>query len=189
MKKLLAIFFLFLSVWSSAQTIAIKGGVAFTTFSASPKVYSYPGVIQAVNRGYSLKTGFVFGGYVDFSLNQNLFVRPGLEFVLKGSAYKGTFVYNGTSTSFDSKVNYPAVDFPVDLIYKIKMKGDQHIVFVAGVLPGFLFEGGFKKWDLGVNVLAGYEFPSGLTFGLNYNHGILNAAGEYSEYETLLNRT
>lgn len=187
MNKLTILFAAFFSVQSNAQRVGIKAGLAFTTYSAESNQATNPNVpITAIST--RPKTGFILGSHVDFDLSDNLSLRSGLEMVLKGSIEEGTYTTPGYTGPYSEKMNYPAFDFPVQLLYQKKTKGEQRLLLGGGIVPGILIETALTKLDLGAALLVGYRFPGGIESNLSYNHGLVNVGTNSFDYKTLKNR-
>jgi hypothetical protein len=55
-------------------------------------------------------------------------------------------------------------------------------------VPGVLIESGLKRYDFGINAVAGYQLANGLNASIAYNHGILNAVKYSADYTSLRNQ-
>jgi hypothetical protein len=135
----------------------------------------------------SFKPGFVVGGFADWQLRENWVLRSGLDIVVKGGNEKGIYHdVNGISYPYETRYNFTAFDLPLNLLYKKRI--GQGPFLGGGLVPGILIEGGLNKFDLGANAVVGYAFGAGLELAINYNQGLLNVAGQYSDYKSLQNR-
>jgi hypothetical protein len=127
-------------------------------------------------------TGFHVGGVADIAFNQKFSIQPNLLFALKG----GSFVTTG-------RVQIMSIDLPINFLYK-------HNGFFVGLGPNLSYgisaklkpydtgdpdtdlyeeqpldeEPLFNRFEVGVNALMGYQFPSGLTIGTTFNRGFSN---------------
>jgi hypothetical protein len=105
-------------------------------------------------------------------------LRYGLEYIGKGAKFPGT----GSDLSIN--LNYLAV--PLDVIYHHPAGPGQ---IEAGLGPYFAYglsgssggissfgqdNGGFKRFDAGLNLQAGYQLDNGLSFRLGYDLGLSN---------------
>jgi hypothetical protein len=127
--------------------------------------------------GYSPKTnegGFVFG--------------PRLELVRKGAK-------SGNAT-----IGLSYVDVVGDILYTRKMK-DDGLVFaglgpyigygISGKVsfdgmhtPAFGGQDGYKRFDAGLDLSAGYRLPSSWSFSLGYELGLANKSPDPSDYKS-----
>ena len=60
--------------------------------------------------------------------------------VVKGSVEETLFAYNGVSNLDRANYNFAAIDFPIQLLYKIEKKKNQQLLLGAGIIPGILIE-------------------------------------------------
>lgn len=143
------------------------------------------------------KTGFTAGLVVSVPLSKNINFRPELKYVQKG----GSLSEEGMS----DKITLNYIEMPLNFVYHTGIsKG-----FFAGIGPSLGFGlSGKEKWDfgdgdagedkinfgsgdedhlkpfeIGVNVLAGYQFAGGFFVSANYNAGLNNIAIGDSEYD------
>jgi hypothetical protein len=165
------------SAFAQLPTFGIRGGVNFAKFSGS----------DGENGGSTNSvTTFAIGAFADFKTGDNFSIQPGLSYTGKGS--EGTDETTGNPA--DIKTFYLQV--PVNLVYHIpaafgnvylgagpylgiglsgKVKGrngstlDEDIHFGDGT-------DGFKRTEVGLNGIAGFEFKGGLILGLNYDMGL-----------------
>jgi hypothetical protein len=186
MKKIISGLLLLVAVQSWAQTFGIKTGLAISTFTAG---YSQiePGGFSSVQKGATPKGGLILGVYADLALTKALFLRPGAELVSKGAIQERTG-QNGALNIYSFTTSFTAFDFPLNLVYKTRAAGQQRLLLGAGCVPGIINDGILKRFDFGLNVLAGYEFPVGFSFNMNYNHGLIDVRREDSWYAPLKNR-
>jgi hypothetical protein len=188
MKKMLLVFSLLSPLLSFTQTIGVKTGLALSGYQAVSNRIANP-MAPRTNISTSLKPGFVLGTNVDYRLKPGLFLRTGAEVVVKGGVEEGTYTSNGISEPYRTSYNFAAVDFPLLLLYRLKIKGEQQLLLGGGAVPGILIEGGLNKGDLGAGILVGYQFASGLNYNFTYNHGLVNVATHSFDYRTLKNRS
>ena len=187
MRTILFSLTILLTFQSVAQRIGVKAGLALASYNAVGRRHLNPDFSRTVVRT-SLKPGLIIGSQVDFKLNENLFLRQGAEMVVKGSVEETLITYNGVSNPIRANYNFAAIDFPIQLLYKMETKKNQQLLLAAGIVPGILIEGGLNKGDLGVGVMAGCQFASGLNYNITYNHGLLNVATHSFDYTMLRNR-
>ncbi len=112
-------------------------------------------------------------------------VRYGLEYIGKGAKFPGA----GSNTAIN--LNY--LEVPIDAVYHLPA-GPGRIE--AGLGPYFAYgiggssngvssfgqnNGGFKRFDAGLNLQAGYQFDNGLSLRLGYDLGLANV--EYADQD------
>lgn len=176
--QIITVALLFVSSVSFAQktSFGIKGGVNQSTFYLK-------GESPNESRLTLDKPGFHVGGVADIGVSSNFSVQPQLLLQFKGGKLK----QSGSETQFD----FMTIDVPVNLVY-------HHQGFFFGAGPNFsvglsgkgkvtgqpdkdLYEEGvisanseFKRFDIGANVMMGYQFPSGFTVGANWTPGLMD---------------
>jgi hypothetical protein len=187
MKNFLLICAIFLPLSSFAQTISVKAGLALATYSAVSNRATNP-TVPTSDISTTYRTGYTLGGNADFRMAEKLFLRTGVEMVIKGGKESGIYTFNGTSYPYTDRNKFVGFDFPIQLIYTTKGAGAPHWMLGGGPVPGFLFEGGLSRRDLGLGILAGYALPSGLNANVTYNHGLVNVATRSFDYKSLKNR-
>lgn len=172
---------------SFAQTIGVKAGLAFATYSAVSNREANPIVPRTINNT-SYRTGLTIGGNGDFRLGQKLFLRTGVEMVIKGGVEEGTYTFDGTSSPYRQTNNFVGFDIPIQLLYKTKGSRAPRFILGAGLVPSLLIESGLNRGDLGLGVLAGYELSTGVSLNLAYNEGLVDVATHSFDYKSLKNR-
>lgn len=163
----------------NAQTIAfgVKGGVNANNLPLKTDAVTTD---DFVTDGGA--TGFHLGGVVDLAFNSHFSIQPNLLFAMKG----GGFFTEG-------KIDIMAIDLPINFLYR-------HDGFFIGAGPNFSYgisaklkpyndanedidlyekldptaDEPFKRFEIGANVLMGYQFPGGLTVGASYTPGFTN---------------
>src|SRR5690242_9971138 len=60
----------------NAQRIGVKAGLALASYNAIGRQHPDPYYSKSIINT-TLKPGIIVGGYADFELNKNLFLRPG----------------------------------------------------------------------------------------------------------------
>lgn len=166
-----------------------------TTFGIKAGVNSNSLVVRVENDGdkvnfSSSKIGFQAGGVADIAFSDKFSIQPNLLFVLKGGKYPNT----------QYAVNLFSVDVPINFLFK--QNG-----FFAGAGPNIsyglsakikadgetidLFDDNseipMKRFEVGSNILMGYQFASGLTLSANYTLGLTNSLNTDDPGETKLN--
>ena len=158
----------------------IKGGINF-----SNQHFKERGMRLEHSGSGDLLTGIQAGIITDWQLSKSLHFRPELQYITKGSKTKANNI------SLDFKPNY--IELPLNLVYYHQGKGIQFYlgggpalaVGVSGKMKVLDYEknifddnNGFKRFDLGLNIVAGIDLPGGFTAGLNFNRGLLKAWDE-----------
>ncbi len=128
-------------------------------------------------------TGFHIGGLVDIGVTANFSVQPNLLFAMKGG---------GLSTL--GKIQLMTIDLPVNLLYKHQgffIGGGPMLSYgISGKLKPYdkdeddrdVYDaddwGGndalLKKFEVGVNLTMGYNFPGGWSLSTNFARGFNN---------------
>ncbi len=177
-------------------TFGIRGGVNFQNFNGKDA----DGNMISQN----LVTRYNFGVNLEIPVAVEFYFQPGILFTTKGSLKKATV--NGQPYEANSNISY--VEVPLNLIYK-PLLGTGHMIlgfgpYVAYGVGGkatyklgsdtrtekikFLnkVESGhstdvtyFRPFDAGANLVAGYEFSSGMSFQLNVQLGFAKVNPEY----------
>jgi hypothetical protein len=140
------------------------------------------------------------GGTIDIHLNKKLFFQSGLFLSRKGQTRDFSFYSSATLNEQVHQtltINY--IDLPVNVVYKTGMQGRGRAFFGLGVTPSCIIGGRNKlnadgvindtpyhttidrqiangnpvaMFDLGVNLIGGYELPTGLFFRIYYTAGL-----------------
>lgn len=169
MKKniLLVLSLTLFSVATKAQTrFGLKGGLNLANVSVTS---------GGVSATPEFLTSFHGGVLFETRLTEKLLFQPNLLFSQKG--YK-----DGGDT--EAKVNY--IEIPVNLLYEANKDFTvgvgiyaAHAISGKGILNGKTYDYDFStgksnRFDLGVNLIAGYEIIEGLRFSINYTLGTAN---------------
>jgi len=162
---------------AKAQTsYGIKAGVNFPKLSVS-----FDGASVSSNAS----TNFYVSGFVDAPIASNLSIQPGLSLQGKGGKSKDT---NG-----ELKTNIMYLELPVNLVYYVPA-GSGNIFLGAGPYAAYALsakikqggvsydvkfgdgpdDDGTKRFDAGVNFLAGYKLPNGFLINGGYSLGLTN---------------
>lgn len=171
------------TVFVSAQTprFGIKAGMNIANQNVK---ISYMGM--SADRNGEAIVGFHIGGVADIPLSPKFSFRPELLLSGKGSKFKGTddndnpttatirpyylemplnFVFHHT---FPTQLQF-FTGFGPSIGYGIFGKGKSN-----GVSDDIFQDGGYKRFDFGLNLLAGIELKSGLTLSANFTPGLAN---------------
>lgn len=145
----------------------VKAGLAIAKSKVeyNPSITPYNKIV--------FKAGAMAGGYAQIKAGKNACFQPELLIVGKGMKEK----YE--AYSYRNDVTY--IELPLNILYKpVTSKGS---FFIGGgpspayyIGENFFYSGQYfiKKFDLGINLLAGYEMPIGFSINLHYTHGLTN---------------
>lgn len=164
---------------ASKVKFEIKLGAAF----AKSKI-EYTGTDYPYN--FNMKTGLVFGGYADFLVSKNIVFQPGLLYVRKGANVANQYSYN-------EPLYFNYLEIPLNILYRPPSKKGMYF-FGVGLSPALRLNNSYnygnplKTFDLGINILAGYQFPIGFSINLNYTYGILNVSENKEYISTIQNK-
>jgi hypothetical protein len=155
----------------------IKAGVALANcqISYDPEPDPSPGKTKA-------KMALAAGFFARFQLNKNTCFQPELLFIGKGLKQKDP--YNFT---YRSRFSY--LELPLNILYRPETSRGAFFIG-GGPAPSFhigqnsMYSGNYliKTFDIGVNVLAGYEIPIGFSINLHYTHGLSNISKSNDDF-------
>lgn len=167
----------------SAQTprFGIKAGINIANQNLK---FQYMGMTADQN-GDGI-VGFHIGGVADIPLSSKFSFRPELLLSGKGSNFDGTDE-DGNPTEAEIRPYY--LEVPLNFVYHHTFP--TQLQFFGGFGPSIGYgifgkaksrgmsddifqDGGYKRFDFGLNVLAGLELKSGLTFSANFTPGLAN---------------
>jgi Outer membrane protein beta-barrel domain len=174
----------------SPVKFGVKAGVAFPNMTISNSDFSA-----------SLKSNpsFYVGGTVDLPLGEIFSVQPGLTLIGKGTKA----VETDGNDIYTTKISTMVLELPVNLMASFSA-GPGKIFVGAGpyysmALSGkykssgsedleedieFGSDGEFKRGDLGLNFLAGYQLKNGFNVHGGYGLGLSNISAESDEVKT-----
>jgi hypothetical protein len=140
------------------------------------------------------------GGLVDIPLNKHLYFQAGLSFSSKGAVRAFSYYRNDSfNESVNQTLHIYYADLPVNVVFKSGHQGRGRFVAGLGATPSYIIAGKnklsdnfdssgirtvtndnlniirgqtVKGFDIGMNLTAGYELPTGLFFRLYYTFGI-----------------
>jgi hypothetical protein len=110
--------------------------------------------------------------------DNNTGIGTGIEFIQKGNKFK--------EGGFKTRLNY--LEIPVNFLYRSPMKSGY---MYGGLGPYFAYgiggktgevssfgidNGGYKRFDAGLDIMAGYQFDMGACISAGYDYGLLNTA-------------
>ena len=199
MKKNLLVITAGLLISSGAMTQQARFG-----FTAGAAFANYTTKIDGDDESGDSKAGITVGVLADVPFGKNFSFQPALNFVQKGSKEEETFM----GVTEKVKLNINCLEIPLNLVFNATSNTGT---FFIGAGPSFAFnlsgklkyddgtdsfsediEIGndpdndiLKSLDIGLNALAGYRFPNGLSFSAGYNAGLNNLLPGGSDDGTL----
>jgi len=130
--------------------------------------------------------GFHIGGVAEIPLGSNFSFRPELLLSGKGSNFKSVQDDSATATA---KIRPWYLELPLNIVYHHALHSGTKLYGGAGpslayglfgkaksggVSDDLFQDGGYKRFDVGINILAGVELKSGLTISANFTPGLAN---------------
>ena len=166
------------SAQNSPVTFGVRAGVNLSTIGG-----------DYTTDNYNPKVGFNAGVTVDMPLSPTFYLMSGLNFTTKGTreSYRGI---TGT-------LNLMYLQLPLHLGYKLEIANGTRLVLHAGPYvaygvggdASFTIEGVnmsvgsfsdelglYDRFDLGVGIGVGLQFPNRMTAGLGFDMGLVNIA-------------
>lgn len=176
-----------LSATAQNTSFGVRAGVNFTNINGKDGAGN--------DLDGKIKTGFNAGINAEIPIAEDFYVQPGLLFTTKGAKDKNW-----------DKVKYQLayLEVPVNLLYKPEL-GDGKLLLGLGPYVAYAVGGSYtdptgnkkdfefandvtaaeaattphmRRLDFGGNLLAGYEFSSGLSFQLNAQLGLKDIHSE-----------
>jgi hypothetical protein len=184
MKKLiftLLVIIIFIPLAKAQKTrFGVTGGVILSNYTTEHMMDFSGGKVSS-----DQKWGFSVGVTADFPLGKNFSFQPALQFLQKGGSEN---IMGWTvSTRFND------LELPLNFLYRAPEK-NGHFVVGAGPTLAYALSGSeigksngvthtekitfgsgdtdMKPFEMGANILAGYEWKEGFFFQANYNIGI-----------------
>lgn len=161
----------------------IKAGVAIAKAKIEYNSATSPG-----NSEPKSKLGAMAGVFARMFLGHKAVFQPELLMVGKGAKEINQYY------SYRTDLTY--LELPLNILYK--PSGSKGSFFIGGgPAPSYyigenVFYSGyqsFKKFDLGINILTGFELPIGFSINLNYTLGLLNISQDTNDIPTVKNRS
>ena len=182
-------------IFSISLLVFVKFNQAQTAFGATigASFASYKVKSGDVSVASHVKPGFSIGLSSFIVLNKNFSFQPSLNFVQKGGILKDA----SESTTHKSTFNY--LELPLNFIYNTHSAAGKFFIgagpsFDIGLsgrykITGMYEESGsvhfgnsedddLKRIGVGLNLLAGYEFKSGMLISGNYNFSLNNLSND-----------
>jgi len=171
-------------------------GIGISTLKFAPPTYPILYTSASVSPVISGK----IGGMTDVPLNKNIYFQAGISFSRKGAVKSFSYNHNDSfNESVNQTLYISYFDLPLSVVYKTGMQGKGRFIAGIGATPSYIIGGHYKlqdighfndtlfsfnendkivtgstlsAFDIGVNLSAGYEFPTGLFFRLYGTFGI-----------------
>ncbi len=142
------------------------------------------------------------GGLVDARISKHVYGQAGVSFARRGQERTFSFyVSDSVNASVEQALTIHYIDIPLSVVYKTGTQGRGRFILGIGATPGYIVGGNNKlrqsgtdsgvafsnsfnkpilatdptpvaRFDLGVNLSAGYELPTGLFFRAYYTSGV-----------------
>ena len=175
---LLTVLYSYIPAQPQIAHIGLKAGAVFSNIS-----------FKAVDpiTGSDLKPSATFGVFVHIPVSKQFSIRPSLEYVSKGAFLNENIL---STARFRSKLQFSYIDIPVNLLYSFP-PGRNKVIAGGGPVISFLLhkeqDGRYANNDIGVNILAGYEWAIGASLCLNFTQGLKNIAPDKLNGENIQN--
>ena len=161
--------------------VGIKAGVTVSNISDNSS--------NAINKDYRSRVLATGGFFAHLNLGKKFVLRPELVLAGKGTKLKHTSTnpYNNTQYRYINKITFTYLDIPVNLLYVIPIRGKKLLAGGGPAISFFLNNEdyyGTHTTDVGVNLLALYEWPIGFSLGVNYLQGLKNISYTYDNITT-----
>jgi hypothetical protein len=181
------------TVFSQAR-FGFKGGANFANQKLS---VSFMG--QNVDQNGDGIVSFHVGGVAEIPVSPNFAFRP--ELLLSGKGCNMTVEDQNTGDETKGEFRAFYLEVPLNLVYTHEFPAGLR--FYGGAGPSiayglfgkvkgsgqsddFFQDSAFKRFDFGINIQAGIELTSGITFGVNFTPGlanILDGSGGFDDYD------
>jgi len=205
------LFVLFFALCINAPASAQFGfgpevGLGMSSFRFAPSVYPIDYTAASKSPIFSGKIGAVG----DAPFNKHLYFQTGLFLSRKGGVRSFSYYKNDSfNEQVHQTLNINYIDLPVNIVFKSGMQGKGRFIFGIGATASYIIggrnllqdqsvyndtpsssNGNYKisigntlhGFDIGINILAGYEMPTGLFFRAYYTAGV-NDIGIGSEID------
>jgi hypothetical protein len=169
------------TVFSQAR-FGIKGGLNLANQKLSASLMG-----QKFDQSGDGIVSFHVGGVAEIPIAPNFAFRP--ELLISGKGCDMTVIDPDTEEETTGKFRPFYLEVPLNFVYKHEFPSG--LGFYGGAGPSiayglfgkvkgggesddFFQDGAFKRFDFGLNLVAGIELTSGLTFGVNFTPGLAN---------------
>lgn len=168
---------------ASTQTrFGIKGGLNLASERLTVSQMGF-----SVSKESDVMAGFHLGGVMEIPVAPHFSFRPELLLSAKGGNFDGSFADSTGTQKVKMRPFY--LELPLNMVYHYTWP--TGLKFYGGAGPSIAYgifgktksgnlsdnvfqDGGFKRLDVGINLLAGLELKSGLTLGANFTPGLSN---------------
>ena len=168
-------------------------GIGASTMHFQPTVLYTKATSNAILSGK-------IGGGLDIPMNNKIYLQSGFNIALKGNTRKYSYSNNDSfNESINQTLTIGYFEIPINVIFKTKMQGLGRLFFGLGANPAYIIGGSNKLhangtysgikydtsnitsisakrplggFDIGLNVIAGYEMPTGLYIKAYYTAGV-----------------
>jgi hypothetical protein len=156
---------------------------------ANQKIKASEGGLTVARNGSSI-VSFQVGGFADITLSKNISFAPELMLSGEGCNIPGNDPNTGESITLNFRAYYLRI--PLNLLFETELRGNAKFFIGAGPDFGFGLFGKssvgfsstntfqdslFKRFDLGLNLIAGVELAAGVRLSLNYDLGLSSIVG------------
>ena len=187
MKPLFIVLFLGYSVMGLCQETktvnpGLKLGAGFS--SLTPDYTDSNGY----KHNFTMTGGVRFGGFIQIPAGRNFLFQPEIQFVVKGTK-ENTQYNNGNPVSdYPIRINY--IEIPLNMLAKLPSKSGGF--FSIGGGPALAFSSNIyteyaTRFDIGLNVLAAWQLPIGVSINLSFTKGFSNVLEEIPGAASLKN--
>jgi len=207
MKNFLFLFTLFIVIARPVYAQVGFGselGIGMSSMHFAPPTYPILYTSASVSPIFSGKVG----GVIDLPLSKHVYFQAGLSLSRRGAVKSFSYYKNDSfNESVHQTLNINYLDLPVNVLYKSGMQGKGRFIVGLGATASYIIGGRnilqdhqvyndsmtntndnvkislvntLHGFDIGVNVTAGYESPTGLFFRLYYTVGV-NDIGIHTE--------
>lgn len=188
-KYFLPISFFFACTFSTLAQV--KGGIKLGG--------NYTNIIGPNSSDYKFKPGFHAGAFVEYDINNSLFVQGEVDYSLKGFLGKTTTTIINSTTTIKGTYNLAYIDIPLMLnihfgdwgsyvgigpqlsVLASSKWDEEHTIYSSKPSPTtttFSFSGtnsdGWNKIDVGLVFGVGTKFDSGFEYSLRAGYGLTN---------------
>ena len=171
-------------------------GAGMSTFKFAPPTYPIDYTQASVSAVWSAKVGMV----LDAPINKHMYFQVGVSISKKGCVRNFSYYRNDSfNEAVQQTLSLFYGEVPLSLVYKTGMQGKGRVTLGIGATPSYLLGGQNKLqdhevyndttintngrsplvlgrtlhgFDIGLNLSAGYELPTGLFFKVYYCPGV-----------------
>jgi len=166
---LLTVLYTYIPAQAQKPHIGVKLGMAFSNVS----IRAVDPIVET-----NTKTSVTFGFFVHIPVKGRFSIRPSMEYVSKGALSKQTIAYSYRNPE---KIQLEYLDVPLNFLHEFHLKKNKVIVGGGPVISVLLTKHPYEDYagnDIGVNILAGYEWEIGASLSLNFTQGLKNIVAD-----------